>query len=117
LVEFAKASFDLMMVQDDGSTKKQHLENVQRQTGIKPEELNVPEMPRCCEQVWNWFIQLNNARQSGMSANPLSYSDIYAFFKLIDVQPTEDELDIIRILDGIVLEIFNKEQKKASKKK
>lgn len=61
-------------------------------------------------------MRLNNQRQSGMSVNPLSYSDINSFFNLIDVDVTEEELNIILLLDRVVLDHYAEEQKKMEKR-
>lgn len=56
-----------------------------------------------------------------MSVNPLSYSDIAAFFSLEQVQPSSEEVGIICKLDSIALNAYSEqskaESKKASKKK
>ena len=105
-----------MMVEPDGCTRRQHYESIARQTGRVIPELDVKPLPFTCSEIWKWFMNLNQSRQSGFGVNAISYSEMKAYFDLINVQPTEDELTLIRMLDNILLDIYNKEQKKESKK-
>lgn len=76
------------------------------------------ELPSSCEHVWKWFIDLHNSRSgSGFGLNPISYSDIYSYFNLIDMKPEEWELDLIKIMDKKVLSIYAKETEKNLNKK
>ncbi len=93
------------------------LESVWRQTNIKPEELeNLLEIPQTMVFVWKYFINLHNKRTaSGFSVNPISYSDMYGYFALMQIQPEEWEIDTILKLDSIVMEKYNKEAEEANK--
>jgi len=67
--------------------------------------------------VWKSFISLHNKRTSnGFGMNPLSYSDMYAYFQLMQMQPEEWEIDTILKLDSVALEHFAKETEKEQKK-
>jgi hypothetical protein len=98
------------------------LNSVWRQTGIKPKELeDVIELPESCFQVWKWFIDLHNSRTSnGFGVNPISYTEIKAYFDLIDIKVEEWEVTLIKLFDNEALSAFAKEaeaeRKKASKK-
>jgi len=95
------------------------LKSVWRQTGIKPKELDdIVELPDSMIFVWRYFIDLNNSRSSnGFGLNPISYSEMLAYFELIDYKPQEWEIQAIKRLDHIALEQFRKEQEKTSKAK
>lgn len=81
------------------------LKTVERMTGRMPEEgINPVDFPEALAHLWQWFLQLNSARQSGMSASPITYPDMRAFFSLYGIAPQGWELDAIRLLDGIALE-------------
>ena len=76
------------------------------------------ELPSSCEHVWKWFIDLHSSRSSnGFGINPLSYSDTYSYFNLINMQPEEWELDLIKLIDRKVLAIHAKEAEKNLNKK
>lgn len=66
------------------------------------------------ELVWDYFLQLSNARSSnGYSANPISYPDIAAWNELNEIDVTPLEVKIIKRLDIIYL---NHQAEKQSKK-
>lgn len=102
-----------------GSSYRDQLMNVWSQTGEKPQELeNLPELPQSCYMVWEWFLNLNESRSSnGFGFQPISYTEIYSFFKLKEVNPDHWEIDLIRRLDREVLAIYAKKAQADSKKK
>jgi hypothetical protein len=65
---------------------------------------------------------LNSARTSnGFGVNPLSYSEIKAYYDLQQQVPEPWEADLIRYMDNVTLSVYaekaKQEQSKASKKK
>lgn len=60
------------------------------------------------EYIWGWFVELHNTRQSGFSANPISYQEIESFCRLTGALIPPWELSVIRRIDREVLGIFNK---------
>lgn len=103
-----------------GSLRDQ-LNSVWRQTGVKPKELQeLKELPESCTQVWKWFIDLNNSRSSnGYGVNPISYSDMKAYFDLIAIEVEDWELELIKRIDNEALKSYAEEaeaeRKRASK--
>ena len=67
--------------------------------------------------VWGYFIRLHNSRQSGMSANPISYQEIYAFDKLYRLGLHNWEIDAIVALDRVALTAYGKQQEEQSNNK
>ena len=104
--------------QDDGSTLREHLEQVQKITGRpQPELQDAPELPEASYYVWNWFVKLNSKRGSnGFGMNPLTYTEMYSFFKLQGIFPEQWELDLLEELDSVALKQSYEEQKKSEKK-
>ena len=77
--------------------------------GFIHEEIKTPPViPQCFEYVFNWFLQLSSRRQSGFALQPISYSEIKAFFELQHIKPELWELDLIIAFDGIFLDELNK---------
>lgn len=66
--------------------------------------------------VWNYFIQLNNSRQSGMSINAISYQEIQAFNLLYKLDLADWEVEAIVALDRVALKQYQKEQEKEVQK-
>jgi hypothetical protein len=58
--------------------------------------------------IWEWFSDLHNARQSGFSANPISYQEIESFCRITGAMISPWELSVIRRIDQAVLAILNK---------
>jgi hypothetical protein len=89
---------------------------------VKPKELDdIKELPESCNQVWRWFIDLNNARSSnGYGVNPIAYSDLKAYLDLIGIEIEDWELSLIKRIDNEAMLSYAKEseseRKKASKK-
>jgi hypothetical protein len=92
--------------------------NVWEQTGQRPRELdNLAELPTSCYECWSWFLNLNESRTSnGFGFNPISYSDIDAFFRLRKIIPEQWEVDLIKRLDRETLGIYAEKAKMDAKK-
>lgn len=97
---------------------RDQLQSVWRQTGIKPKEFeDLVELPESCISIWKWFIDLHNARGSnGFGINPISYTEIKAYFDLIDIRPEEWEIMLIKRFDNEALIAYAKEAKEAEKR-
>jgi hypothetical protein len=68
------------------------------------------------------FLDLNNTRGSnGFGVNPINYQELYSYCKLYNLELDEWEIELIKRLDSVVLELHNKrqeaEQKRQAKKK
>jgi hypothetical protein len=114
-MEYAEQQFELGS-ESDPKSKISQLRSVERQLGRTPPELlNLKELPVEFYSMWKWFLQLNSKRQSGMSINSLSWSDIHSYFSLLKISPTEEELDILTRLDSIALSHYSKQQEQANK--
>lgn len=106
---------------EDGSTLRDQLESVWRQTGRKPKELeNLIQLPESCYQVWKWFLELNAARTgSGFGVNPITYTEIHCYMTLMQITPEEWEISLIRRFDNEAMKASTKKSssKSSSKKK
>lgn len=78
---------------------REHLESVERQTGRRPEELNGPELPEEAEYLFAWWRELDAGRQSGVSANPLSWADMLAWAELTGRRPSPQEVEVLWAID------------------
>lgn len=56
-----------------------------------------PTIPLLFDHVWQWFLDLNKQRQAD---NPISYSDIKAYFDLTQSCPSRWDLSLIQMLDS-----------------
>ena len=104
------AEFEFKMSKDSGSgSLRDQLNLVWKNTGIRPKELDdLPELPKTCIEVWNWFIDLSASRTSnGFGMNPFTYQEILAYFTLINVIPKDWEIKLLKMLDSKAIEILS----------
>ncbi|AOZ02261.1 hypothetical protein BKK81_23550 [Cupriavidus sp. USMAHM13] len=87
----------------DGSSVRHNLEAAARQSGRALPELAGPALPAAGLQLWTWFADLNAARRGRPMPQPLTYSDIHAYFTLLGQRPAHWQLDAIRRLDRVVM--------------
>lgn len=59
--------------------------------------------------LWDWFLTLNQSRQVGMAACPISEQEIRAFCINRGMRMSLFELDAIRELDRLALKDYSKE--------
>ena len=67
---------------------------------------DIPEIPLYYRHVWDWFLDLNQSRNSGGS---LSYADIYAYFQVMGINADRDDVRALKILDSLYIEAVNTE--------
>lgn len=83
---------------------------MERITGVTPPELaDLPQCPPGAEHIWDWFQQLNGKRTFGMTLNPITWHDIYAWSQLTGTKPKQWELDAISRLDVTFTNVVTKE--------
>lgn len=83
---------------DSKITNLDHLLAIAEQTGDFSEIEGEP-IPGIVSHVWDWFIELSNARGEGA----ISYSEIKAWVELTGNQLTPFELKLIKKLDVLLL--------------
>jgi len=108
LEEFAEHEFKLSIPDKDGLSPREHLEQVERQTGKRPKELDGPEFPELLSHIWSAFTILNNSRSVGFSGpNPISYGDIKAWMELTNTPLTAFEVEAVKRLDKVYMRVTN----------
>lgn len=59
-----------------------------------------------------WFCELSNSRTEGFnSRNPILYSEIKAYFDLMKIEPTEQEVGLIKRFDAAYMQFQRSKQK------
>ena len=109
MVEWAAHQFKLNLPDQNGTTEREHLEQVERQTGRKLEALEPPtEFPILVSHVWSAFINLSNDRSQGFSGpNPITYEQIKAWKELTETPVTSWEIEAIKRVDVVYMGIAN----------
>ena len=107
MIEFAEWTFDLNKSQD-GATKLEHLEQVERQTGRTPQELEGPDFPFSTEYLWSAFLSLSVSRTMGLNGpNPITYEEIRAWKELTHTPLSSRDVEAIKRLDLVYLRVMN----------
>lgn len=95
----------------NGATVQEQLEQVWKQTGRKPVELeDLVELPDVFNDCWRWFLKLNQTRAAGFGFTKIQYAEMKAYFDLIHIEPEEWEILIIELFDEVASSVFEKEQ-------
>jgi hypothetical protein len=109
LVSWAEHQFGLNKSDASGITKREHLEQVERQSGHTLKELySEAEMPEVLLSVWSAFCDLNYCRSQGFSGpNPISYTEIKDWKDLTDNPISSREIILLRKLDQVYMRVLN----------
>jgi hypothetical protein len=87
-----------------GKSRLQVLIEIRTQTKVvAPELINMVPVPIEIEYLWDWYLDLANARTAGFSVNALTWSDIRAYFTLLKISPEPWEVRTIRDIDAAFL--------------
>ena len=103
MLEFAEFNFKLNTPDQNGTTQREHLEQVERQTGRRPIALEGPDFPLLVSHIWSAFILLSNF--SG--PNPISYAEIKTWKELTETPLDAREVEAIKRLDAVYMRVMN----------
>ena len=69
-----------------GGTLREHLEQVAKQTGRTPRQLqDLPELWPAAEHIWEWFVELNFGKVSSLTSTSSKYMEIYFWSNLNNI--------------------------------
>jgi len=108
-LEWAEHQFKLNKPDQNGTTEREHLEQVEAQTGKRPKALEDPTpFPSLMSHIWSAFCRLNSARSAGFAGpNPISYRDVKDWKELTETPLSAWEVDVIMELDQLYLRTAN----------
>lgn len=73
-------------------------------TGNKPAQLDFEHPPYPVLYLWEWFIELHNARQYGMDgAMAIPFTEIESWTRLMGRNPSHEDIKIIKQLDNLAI--------------
>lgn len=91
-----------------GSTIKEHLKQVEKQTGRTPKELIKPPFPESLGHVWLAFLELSPSRgYSEFGMMPLTYTEIKSYLEVTGTILDPREVSVLKSLDLAYLECMN----------
>ena len=109
LEEYAEWDFKLSIPDKEGITERQHLTEVERQSGRTPWALQGPEFPELLEHVWAAFLLLNQTRGQGFNGPlPISHQEIDAWKRMTDNKLLPWEINAVKRLDAVYLRVVSK---------
>ena len=89
-------------------TAREHLEQVERQIGRKPQELEGPRFPELVSHVWSAFISLSNSRTAGFNGpNPITYEQIKAWKEITGTVVSARDVDAIMRFVRVFMRVTN----------
>jgi hypothetical protein len=102
---------------EGGGTKREHLENIEKQTGRQ--QIPEFEIPIEGEHIWNWFWQLSNRRSQGFGVSPITFSEIKSWLEVRKPIIHDWEIEILTKMDEAFLKGIQetKKEKKQTKTK
>ena len=109
MCDWAEHQFKLNRPDENGTTEREHLEQVERQIGRRPEALEPPtHFPQLMSHVWSAFIALSNSRTAGFSGpNPITYNEIKSWKELTETPISSREVIVIKRVDVVYMGIAN----------
>ena len=96
---------------EKGVTNRQHLDQVWKQTGVKPENYKEIDIPHCAYDLYSIFWELRN-----FCSESITWSDIYAYCQLREIRLTGEDLAIIKKLNLEYIRWTNKKIRSNTKK-
>lgn len=108
LLDYAEHEFSISKPDKNGTSQREHLLEVQRQTGKTPKELEGPPFPTLVSHIWSAFIALSSARSMGMSGpDSLSYTEIKNWMDVTNNRLSARDVEALKSLDVIYLTTRN----------
>lgn len=108
MLKYAEHEFTLSKPDQDGTTTREHLEQVERQTGVRPQELNGPEFPHLVSHIWFAFLSLNGGRSQAFSGvASLSALEIKSWCELSGEHLSPRDFEAVKKLDGLFVRVVN----------
>ena len=107
LVEFAEWTFEFDKPQE-GGTKRDHYEQIERQLGYTPEEAIGPDFPLLVQHIWAAFCSLSTGRTTGFSGpDPITFEQIKAWKELTGEPLSSREVEAIKRIDAVFVRVMN----------
>lgn len=117
LIEYAINELTLSAKQKDGSSLRETLESLYRNHNISDPLLIPIKVSPCVTYLWEHFLALNATRSSGMSVSAINYMELKAYCDMNSIQLSPFEVRVIKSLDKVFLDHYNKQSEKESSTK
>lgn len=61
--------------------------------------------------IWAWFEDLIECRDSSFGVSALKHAEVQAYFNLMWITANPSEVNVLRLIDKIFIEIINSNKK------
>lgn len=83
---------------------------------MTPKELkDLVELPDCFKQCWYWFLELNSTRSAGFGISSITYTEMYHYFKVLQIEVQPWEIEIVKMFDAVALDTMQKQQEQENR--
>lgn len=107
MLSYSEHQFKLAKPSEDGKSVREHLEQVEKQTGKSLEDLDGPPFPSGMVELWLSFLSISFGRTSGFNGpNPISYPDILAWLELTGNTLSPREVETLKMIDSVYIRIM-----------
>lgn len=116
LLEFVRRELKLGERQKDGATMRDHLESIQRQTGVTDPLLLPVACPDEAKYLYeDYFLSMNRRRtNNGYGPNALGHADIHTWAQLHGVRLAPFEVEALDRIETLYLEHCHRVMKNAT---
>lgn len=92
--------------QHTGMSFRRLYEDVERQTGVRPAQLDGPSLPEAAYRIWGYFQDLAAKRRWRMNSggaipDSISYQEMGAYFSLLGIQAPAWQIRLLSELDDV----------------
>ena len=97
----------------NGVPYRAHLEHLEKITGERDPELDVPPFPEPLRRLWDKFLSLHEGRTYGINgANPITYLDMDAWMRVTRNSLAPWEVTSIMKIDKAWIKVINTDEEK-----
>lgn len=101
-MDHARAEFKLAQTDESGTTLREHLEQVKKQTKRTPADLIVPPLDQRIKFIWSIFLDLHNTRDG---STPITYREMEAYSGITGNIVGNWESNVVKSLDRLWFEV------------
>lgn len=102
--EYLSHQIKLDKTDQNGVSYREHLKQVEKNTGDRPDDLDGPPFPNNVSHIWSLFIELSGTRPVGFSGPlPITYTEIKSYCDLSGIEIRPYEVSAIKYLDNIFI--------------
>lgn len=93
---------------EQGVSLYDRLKQVEKQTGKRPKDLNLPKFPNLLSSIWSAFLVMSRGRRSDINGlSKLTTQDILNYNTLYNERLLPREIDLLFRIDDEYIKVIN----------